>query len=155
DVAADDVGAAALVVAVVGDRRGAAAGGRAKDVERLGLGLRGGAMGALAHIPLKGVFALSRRDGIDLLPHLLADVADPQVSGLAVEGPTPRVAQTPQPDVLRGRIWIVMEWIVRGRLVGIAVVDVDAQQLGEACGQDAGRPVFPIRAAAVADPDVE
>src|SRR5215204_1270765 len=54
---------------------------------------------AVADHPLEGAPAevgeltLARRQDVDLLLAVLADVADPHVAGLAVEGEAPRVAQ--------------------------------------------------------------
>ena len=54
--------------------------------------------------------AAGKRD-IDLLPFALADVANPQVTGHAVERVAPRVAQADRPDLGSGivdaDVWVV------------------------------------------------
>src|ERR1051325_9198604 len=62
---------------------------------------------------------------VDFFVDVLADVADPEVAGLAVEGEAPRVAQAVRPDLpARG------EGVARGD--GIRrPVDVDAEDLAE------------------------
>ena len=53
------------------------------------------------HLPPAVVFAADARRGleVDLLERVLADVADPEVAGRAVEGEAPRIAQAVRPDL--------------------------------------------------------
>ena len=87
-----------------------------------------------------------RVDDVDLLPVALADVADPQVAGLAVEAPAPGIAEAERIDLracLRARPVDVAERVAGERIAGStagyrrtasprrARVHVDAQHLAE------------------------
>lgn len=92
---------------------------------------------------------------VDLFPAILTHVADPHVVGEAVEGEAPRVAQAPQPDVPGRGIAHAGERVIGRRNVRISVIDVDAEDLGQARGQGARAADGVEAEAAVADPDVE
>src|SRR5262249_32658389 len=89
DVAAND--GAAEVVAVFGHRQGQAL--------TRALGPRRVAVPALHPVPAQVEPADAGASDVDLLPRTLADVADPQVAGRAIEGVAPRVAQPHEPDL--------------------------------------------------------
>ena len=102
---------------------------------------------------VRGSAGVRSQRAVDLLVAILADVADPQVAGLAIEREAPRVAQAERPDEVVTRHADVG---IRGRdRVRLPRVDVDpedlAQQRTEALGAVAGI----AGAAAVAHPDVE
>src|SRR5262249_52173810 len=115
-----------------------------------------GAGEALHAAPAVVVAALASRLEVDLLDRVLADVADPQVAGLAVEAPAPGVAHAVVPD--RGHeAGIAHEGVVGGR----AAVVVDAVHLAQrlvvrlrvAAGHVARARV--VEVAAVTDADVQ
>lgn len=90
---------------------------------------------------------------IDLLPGVLADVADVDVAGCAVEGEAPRVAQPDGPNLVGA--CLADEGVIGRDGVGVASIDVEAQD----CPQQR-RGVLTVllgvaAAAAVAQPDVE
>src|SRR5690348_18501486 len=65
---------------------------------------------------------------VDLLPHMLAHVPDPHVSGLAVETPAPGIPQSELPDLMEppGPAHL---GVVGGDAVGISGVDVHPEEL--------------------------
>src|SRR5437870_2449822 len=70
-------------------------------------------------------------DVIDLFPSILADVAHPQIAGLAIEAPAPRIAKAIAPD-RRVRPCIADERVVGGNFVlARGRVRVDAKNLCE------------------------
>ena len=66
---------------------------------------------------------------VDLLDLVLADVADPEVAGLAVEAGPPRIPQAVAPDLLAAAA--LGERIALGDRIRTALVDVDAQDVAE------------------------
>ncbi len=75
-------------------------------------------------------------DQVDHFPEVLADVARPQIAGLAIEGELPDVAQADAVDLGRpvGVIRRAAHWVVLGNAVFFAVggmIDVDAEDRGE------------------------
>src|SRR3954469_4606209 len=106
------------------------------------------------------------RAKVDLFPMILADVADPEIAGFAIEAPAPWIAETPEIDLVarvrRADKWIVGRNRILGRSAGrgaahflvrglAARVDVDAQHLAakeilRRCGRVvAGRRVGVVR----------
>src|SRR6186997_3449322 len=84
--------------------------------------------------------ARARPRDVDLLPRVLAHVADPQVSGLEVDAVAERVAQ-PVVEDLAPRAGPPDERVVRRDRVGSAVrraEDVDAEHLAEDRAEVAG-----------------
>src|SRR5262245_54329326 len=71
-----------------------------------------------------------RGEDIDFLPEILADIADVEIPGPAIERKAPRVPQPVEPD-LPSLTRVAGEWIVRGDRVGRTTVDVDPQDFGE------------------------
>src|SRR5690606_38418989 len=69
------------------------------------------------------------REQVDLLEAALADVGDPEVTGRAVEGETPRVAYAVVEDLRQ--TGLARERVACGREVGLVRVDVEAQDLSE------------------------
>src|SRR5690606_4541082 len=61
---------------------------------------------------------------VDLLPHVLPDVAEPDLAGAGPEGEAERVAQAVGDDPARVRPRIVREWIA-GRAVAALRIDAD------------------------------
>jgi len=90
---------------------------------------------------------------VDLLPCILADVGDKQVTGGAVEAEAPRVAQAIRPDLWSG-VSAVAEWVVVWRGVGLGDVDVEAQQLAEESAQVLTVSLRVVGAAPIAQSDV-
>src|SRR5262249_14139582 len=96
----------------------------------------GAAAEALARLPrappeVRALLLCGTKD-VELLDASLTDVRDPHVTGHAVEGPTPRVADADHVDL--GRATTTRERVVGGDSVfesALFVVDVDAQHLGE------------------------
>ena len=70
------------------------------------------------------------RHDVDLLPGVLPDVGDVQHAALGVEREPPRVAKPVLPD-LRTRAGTMHERIVARDGVGMAVIHVDPQDLGQ------------------------
>ena len=85
------------------------------------------AMATFDYVPAKIVTdKSSRRHHIDLFPRVLADIADVEIAGHAIEAPPPGVAQTDAPHVDVG-------WC--GHVAGgplVRLVDIDAQHLARA-----------------------
>ena len=108
---------------------------------------------AVVHAPAA---ATRRRRPVDLLPRILADVADPQVAGDPVERPAPRIAQPERPDLVGAGL--ADERIRRGDAVALAgsrSVDVDPEHLAEQARAVLGVVLGVAAGAAVAHPDVE
>ena len=122
DDAADD--RATQVVAVGGDGR---------RERRVVAAVPGEAFEALDAVPPEVQAAGAGAGDVDLLPAPLADVADPQVAGLAIERHPPRVAQPEVPDLGQG-VGLVHERVVGwdrvARVTGTSV-DVDPEDLAE------------------------
>ena len=92
---------------------------------------------------------------IDFLVNVLSDIADIKVAGGAVEGETPRIAQTVSPN-LTAVAALVRERVAGGnRVRRCASFDIDAQNLAEQRVRvlPAAQGIAP--AAAIADADVE
>ena len=113
---------------------------------------------ALAAIP--AVIQTARAAGrleIDLFARQLADVADPQIPRLTVEGDAPGVAQAETPDlVAHGRV--THEGVIGGDAVvqpRVGVVDVHPQQFAQESSRVLPRIVGVAEAAAVAEGDVK
>ena len=108
------------------------------------------------HLSPAVIFAADARRGleVDFLERVLADVADPEVAGRAVEAEAPRIAQTVRPD-LAARAGALGERIRRRNGVRRAVIDVDAQDLAEELIEVLGVVVRIAAGAAVAGADVE
>src|SRR5439155_350096 len=110
---------------------------------------------SLPPAPLVVLSGCSGDVGVDLLPAVLSDVADPLVARLFVERPSPRVAQTDRPD---GVVAAFADERVVGRnaeLPPSGRLRIDPQHLPEE-GQLVLRAVLGIAAGtAVADPYVQ
>src|SRR5690606_18215377 len=96
---------------------------------------------------------------VDLLARVLADIADEQAAGQAVEREAPRVAQPARPHLVR-RVARAGERVRRRDAVvwrrSDVLVDIEAQQLAEQCVAALRVAAVPIaRAAAVADADIQ
>ena len=94
-----------------------------------------------------------RRQQVDLLPGVLADVTDPQIVGLAVEREAPGVAHSVEVDL--GGTPVVGEGVARRDLVRLVGVDLDAQDRSQERGGVLTVAVGVARAAPVAQPDVQ
>ena len=144
DVAADD-GAGCAVEGVLPDGRDGA----------LAVAVVAGTEAVVALEDVPAVVA-APLDDVDLLPLVLADVAGPQLAGLAVEGETPGVAEAVSPDL--GAAATVSKRVVRRdgvRLRGRCVGDLYPQD-----GAEEGRGVLSAAqgvagGTAVAEADVE
>src|SRR5205823_5470818 len=95
------------------------------------------------------------RHEVDLLVGVLADVADPEIAGGAVEGVAPRVAQAKGPNLgvnvfVEADVRIVRRDGVRG-----AAIDVEAQHLAKQGHRILGVPIPIAGAATVAGADPE
>ena len=139
DDAGDDGGAAD--VAIPGD-----------GVSEIGVGadVLTEAVGALLDVP---AVVLAELDAVDLLPHVLADVAGPQVAGAAVEAEAPGVTQAPRVDL--GPTAASGEGVVGGDRIGVTAVDVEAQHFTEQGVGVLGVALRVARAAAVAEAEVQ
>src|SRR6266545_2092996 len=111
---------------------------------------------ALAPVPAVVAAARPGRLVVDLLPGVLADVADPQVAGGGIEGEAPRVAQPVRPD-LRAGAAAADERVVGRHAVGAAAGGprVDAEDLAEQRAQRLPVALGVAAAAAVPQADVQ
>ena len=66
-----------------------------------------------------GIDTVGRRGDVDLLERVLTDIGDPEVTGGAIEGESPRVAQPARPDPSVGTV-LADEGIVGGDRVRLA-----------------------------------
>ena len=100
-----------------------------------------------------------RRLAVDLLDVGLADVSDPEVAAGAVERETPRVAETPRPDLVpRAVRGACVRIVVRDRVVrrrSAAGVDVDPEDLAEPVARILRPAARVVSEPAVAERDVE
>ena len=108
DVAADHSGAASRIMRVLGHRQDA-------HLRAVRIHAVREAVGALEELPavVEAALAAGRLE-VDLLPEVLADVADPEIAGLAVERELPWVADAERPDFRLG-IRVISREVVLGQ----------------------------------------
>src|SRR5512135_917293 len=91
---------------------------------------------------------------IDLLPQVLAYIADPEITGNAVEAEPPRVPDAQCPD-LRPGIRIPYEWIARWYGIRCPAIHIDPKDLSK----QLERILCPVAGvscrSAIAHPDIE
>jgi hypothetical protein len=75
-------------------------------------------------------FRFRQCDDVDLLPGVLPDVSDVQLTRGAIEAEAPRVAQTEGPDFLTG-LGHANKRIVGGNRIGCGVLDVEAKEFAQ------------------------
>ncbi len=100
------------------------------DLRAVGVHRVGEAVRSLEELPAVVPAAAAGRLEVDLFPEILPDIANPHVTGLAVEAELPRVAQPVRPDLRQGVRVQAGEGILR--LVPLEAEEVDRDvALGE------------------------